>query len=64
MTEATKDTAKAYKLALERFNIAERERYGSNGEMERYKTARTELLKKAVLAANALLRILEGEGGN
>lgn len=35
MTEATKDTAKAYKLALERFNIAERERYGSNGAMER-----------------------------
>ena len=59
-TEATREEkAKAYALALERFQVAERERFQSNSAMETFKAARKDLLKKAVIAANELLRAVE-----
>lgn len=58
--EATREEkAKAYALALERFQVAERERFQSNSAMETFKAARKDLLKKAVIAANELLRAVE-----
>ena len=58
--EATREEkARAYALALERFQIAERERYQSNGAMETFKAARKDLLMKAVIAGNELLRVVE-----